>query len=477
MSRAVGLAIGASIGALGLEAAGAVPIVLVGLAIGLVAITLRGPRRRGGLGPLAIGLLLVGLRGMGGPHVSGHGPLPAGDGPWIGTIVSVGSENGPTRPAVVRLDSPVGVIVAATLPWYPAVGADDRVSIDGAIRPPPPDDYGAYLDRIGAAGTLRANGLEVLPPPDGIGRRLEELRRGAAAALERAVPEPEAGLAAGILIGLRDHVDRQLAADFTTAGVSHVVAISGWNIAIVATTIGALAGSLGRRRRSVLTAAAIVAYVAFVGPSPSVIRAGAMAGLVLLARELGRPSRATAALGLAVAGLLVLDPGYIDDAGFRLSVLATAGLMAWGTRLATRLAGPAPGRVRAWLAESLGVSLAAQAATLPVILLSFGRLSVVSPVVNLAVVPLVAPGMAAGALALVAGLTPGAGMPAIVAILGGLPAWVLLGAIVGVVRIGAGLPFASVTLGPPWDLVAAVISAAVIVAIVRYGGADAGSGG
>ena len=66
------------------------------------------------------------------------------------------------------------------------------------------------------------------------GRRLEVLRRGAADALTRVLPEPEAGLAAGILIGLRDRVDRELAADFTTAGVSHVVAISGWNIAIVA---------------------------------------------------------------------------------------------------------------------------------------------------------------------------------------------------------------------------------------------------
>ena len=67
----------------------------------------------------------------------------------------------------------------------------------------------------------------------------------------RVLPEPEAGLAAGILIGLRDAVDRDLAAAFTTAGVSHVVAISGWNIAIVAAAIAALTGRLGRRRRSV----------------------------------------------------------------------------------------------------------------------------------------------------------------------------------------------------------------------------------
>src|SRR5207253_6473669 len=122
-----------------------------------------------------------------------------------------------------------------------------------------------------------------------------------------AMPEPEAGLAAGIVIGLRDRVDRDLAADFTTVGASHIVAISGWNIAIVAATVAALAGSLGRRRRSVVLVFAIVAYVLFAGASASVVRAAAMAGVVLLARETGRAGRATAALGWAAAILLIAE--------------------------------------------------------------------------------------------------------------------------------------------------------------------------
>ena len=226
------------------------------------------------------------------------------------------------------------------------------------------------------------------------------------------MPEPEAGLAAGVLIGLRDRVDRDLADAFTIAGASHVVAISGWNIAIVASTLGALAGGLQRRRRATLTAVAIVVYVAFVGPSPSVVRAGVMAGVALLARELGRPGTAAAALGWAITGLLLIDPEWAFDAGFRLSVLATAGIIAWGSGLTARLAGPAPSRQRRWVAEILGVSFAAQAATTPVVLFMFGRLSLVAPLVNLIVVPLVPPAMAAGALALVVGMLVGAGLPA-----------------------------------------------------------------
>jgi competence protein ComEC len=103
------------------------------------------------------------------------------------------------------------------------------------------------------------------------------------------------------------------------------------------------------------------------------------------------------------------------------------------------------------------VSLVAQAATLPVVLLSFGRLAIVSPVVNLGVVPLVAPAMAACAVALLGGLAALAGAPAMVATLLGLPAWFLLSLIVGIVQASASVPFASATIDPPWNVVAAGI--------------------
>ena len=198
--------------------------------------------------------------------------------------------------------------VAATLPAYPAVVPGDAVMAAGSIQPPPESPYGEYLRRIGADGTLQATTLTVVASPDSPGRVLEHLRRGAGSALAAVLPEPEAGLAAGILIGLRDLVDRDLAAAFTTAGVSHVVAISGWNIAIVAAAVAAMTGRIGRRRRSVVTIVAIVTYVVFAGASASVLRAGLMAGVVLLARESGRAGQAATALGLAVSLLLLADP-------------------------------------------------------------------------------------------------------------------------------------------------------------------------
>jgi competence protein ComEC len=426
-------------------------------------------RRR--LLPLAVGAVAIALRLLlTGPPAT-EPSIPVGDGPWTANVVGVGSPRGGQQSATLVLE-PGGLRVAATLPRYPEVGPGDRVSTSGRLEPLPGDGdgYGTYLRRIGVAATLRGRSLDRLGSDGSAASAVESLRRSSGEALTHALPEPEAGLAAGILIGLRDRVDRDLAAAFTTAGVSHIVAISGWNIAIVAALVASLLrGRLGRRGRSIVTLSAIVAYTVAAGASPSVVRAAVMAAVVLLARESGRSGAAATALGWAVVLLLVAEPGTVADPGFQLSVLATAGLIAWATRIAEGLRSWRGGRLPGWLAESLGVSFAAEAATLPLVLAGFGRFAVLAPVVNLVVVPLVPPAMATGSLALIGAWLTQAGAPAIVATILGLPGWLVLAVLVAVVRGAASLPFASLNLPPPWGAVAG-LGAAAAVAVAASGG-------
>ncbi len=424
-----------------------------------------------------VGSALLLMRLALGPGAAPPGDVPDGKGPWTFEVEAVGAARAGQQTATLRSrdggETPFRV--AATLPAYPELIPGDRPTIEGAIRPRPDSPYGDYLERIGAIGTLTARSMTVERPPADASRAIEAARQAAASALAAVLPEPEAGLAAGILVGLRDRVDRDLAAAFTTAGVSHVVAISGWNIAIVAAAVAAMAGRMRRRRRSILTMVAIVAYVAFAGASASVVRAGAMAGVVLLARESGRAGRAAAALAWAAVILLVADPGLIRDAGFQLSALATAGLIAWATPLTGWIDRVGRGHVPGWLAESLGVSLAAQAATLPIVLASFGRLAILSPVVNLAVVPLVAPAMAAGLVAMLGGFLVLAGAPSLVGSVLAAPGWVSLRIMVAIVDAMASLPFASITLPGPIASVTAVATLAVIaLAHVRWRGRHIG---
>ncbi len=451
---------------LGLPGIAPLVVGLGALAIGLAA---RPPRSGPTVATIAAGAgaLLIGLRVLLGPATTPPPPLPEGSGPWMATVLSVGSplDGQQTARIDLRVD-PGPVQVAGMLPAFPGIRAGDAIEVRGRLRPPPEDDpYGEYLRRTGAAGSLRATAVRVVSAAEGI--TLQSVRDGAGDALRLALPEPEAGLAAGILIGLRERVDRALAADFATAGASHIVAISGWNIAIVAGIVGAAMRGRSRRVVAIAVAGTIGAYVLAAGASPSVVRAAVMAAVVLGARESGRAARAPAALALAAAGMLFVEPTMIGDAGFRLSVAATAGLLAWGTPLGRWIGGLGGGRVPGWLAEALGISLAAQAATLPDVLMTFGRLSLVSPAVNLAVVPLVPAAMGAGVLAMAAGGATMLGLPGIITTVAGLPAWLLLHVMVGVVRFAAGLPFAAVTIPPQAGWAVALAAAALVLLAPR----------
>lgn len=478
---------GTAAGAVGAGVA-TVPVAAAGVAAAIVAAACacevaRRPAWAARLAVASLGAAIVVTRlaagaavgGAAGGDLPGTAPLPTGTGPWQATVESARESKGQQIATLAVLVPEAGaaedgaaagalavaaragpaVTCSAVAPAFPRLLAGDHITWSGRVRPLGDSDYEAWLAAQGIAATCEPTELAVVGHDESPAGRLEGLRQASGDWLQRVLPEPEGGLAAAILIGLRDRVDKDVAADFTTAGVSHIVAISGWNIAIVAATVAALLGSLvGRRRRAVVTLAAIVAYTLFAGASPSVVRAAVMAGVALLAVESGRGSRAMVGLAWAVAAMVVAEPATVGDVGFQLSAAATAGLVAWATPLTRRLEAGAP-----WLPgplrESLGVSLAAQAATLPIALLAFGRLALIAPAANLVAVPLVPPAMAAGALAFVAGGLGTLGAPSWLCGLMALPAWALLAGLIWVVHLSASIPGANETLAFPANAIAA----------------------
>ena len=405
-----------------------------------------------------LGAALVAVRLAAGVAVGGAGSpattaLPAGTGTWQATVESAHTTRGQQVVTVDLSDPPVRC--AALMPAYPRLAYGDVVSWTGRMRALTDSDYDRYLEAQGIAATCDATSFTLVRHDESPAGRLEALRQAAGDALQRVLPEPEGGLSAAILIGLRDRVDKSVAAAFTASGVSHIVAISGWNIAIVAATVAALLRSrVSRRRRAIVTILAIVAYTLFAGATASVNRAAVMAGVALLAVESGRGSRVIVGLAWAVTMLLLVAPATVADVGFQLSAAATAGLVAWGSPLSQRLEAKWP-RLPGSIRESLGVSLAAQAATLPIALLTFGRLALVAPLANLVAVPLVPPAMAAGAVAFVAGLLATLGAPLWLTGLLAMPAWLLLAALVTVVQLASSVPGANETLPFPANAIAA----------------------
>ena len=296
------------------------------------------------------------------------------------------------------------------LVWAPrstGARAGDRIAFVARLEEPRDFDgfaYRAYLARQAIGAVASVHGVTV------VGHEAHPLLDAAAGlrgalltGLQRTVPEPAAALAAGIVLGVRGGIDPEIEDDFATAGLTHVVAISGWNIAIVTgCAVAALAPVRrrpgGRWLAPAVTVAAIGFYVVLTGGTPSVVRAALMATAMLVAQLGGSRAHAASALMLASAGMLLVAPSVLWDVGFQLSALATAGLIVAGEPIARRLASW-PGVIR----DPVALTLAAQLFTLPIVVLNFERVSLVAPLANVLVVPVVPLVMLLSALAGVAG--------------------------------------------------------------------------
>lgn len=214
------------------------------------------------------------------------------------------------------------------------------------------------------------------------------------------VTEDSAGLVGGLAIGERGLISEELAKNMKELSLTHLVAVSGANLAIIAAAVflSASAIGLGRHWRYFLAYLAIACYIVLVGPEPSVLRAGAMAAFVLAGWWLGRKVNPIVPLSWAVLLLLLIDPGLSVDIGFALSVFATLGLLLLAGKLHEKL----QPRLGTWLSMGISASIAAQLYTLPVLLILQPSIPLYSVLANLAVEAVVAPVTVLGILAVLA---------------------------------------------------------------------------
>jgi competence protein ComEC len=237
-----------------------------------------------------------------------------------------------------------------------------------------------------------------------------EIRDRAELALGRGMPAREAELARGFVLGEDDRIDAATVEDFRRAGLSHLLAVSGQNVALLALLVMPLLAALGMslRTRLVWIIAAIAVYVPLAGGGPSIVRAGVMGALTLLATLAGRRASRLYALAIAAIVTLAIDPGVGADVGWQLSFAAVLGILAFARWLRTAIASQlGSGGLRGALAEGAAVTVAATLATAPLIAFHFGALSTVSLVANLLALPAVAPAMWLGMLVSIGAQVPG----------------------------------------------------------------------
>jgi competence protein ComEC len=273
------------------------------------------------------------------------------------------------------------------------LAAGDEVTLAGWLSPL--RDFERYLRWRHAVGRLDATALVSFgDPPSWVWRIANDIR-GLVLAGGGSLPSTERALVAGFLVGDTRGVPPAIDERFRDAGLTHLLAVSGANIAFVLSLAAPVLRRFGLRGRLVGGLALLMLFGTMTRWEPSVLRATAMTAASMVALYLGRPTAGLRVLALTAGVLLAADPFLVHSVGFLLSCGASAGILVLAPRFVAALRGPR------WIREALGVTAAAQVGVAPVLIPVFGSMPLAALPANLLVAPVVGPltvgGLVAGA--------------------------------------------------------------------------------
>lgn len=464
--------------------------------------SLRWPAAAGFIAPRTItpwllkGLLLAGLTGI--LRLASHPPTPC----WTPTDLAYYNASDRARASLItvrgfvtgfplhqegqqRLDIEATAIrIHHNAIWQPLTGRvrlqtrslhpfryGEPVQVSGLLTEPPifeGFDYRFFLARKHIHSIMEWPTVEPQPAPlqgSPLLRAIYALRTRSTYLLNRLLPEPYAALANGMLLGIEAGIPDELYEQFNRTGTSHVIVISGSNVALIAGALMVLGVKLlGMRFALWPTLVGIGLYVLLVGGDAAVLRAALMGALLVLATVLGRQQTALVSLAVACTVMTLINPLILWDVGFQLSSTATVGLILFGPSLTdqaerlwsriVRIFRPnrqpsehpqsaflIPHSIRDLLRDALIMTIAASLITQPLILYYFGRLSL-NPLTNLLIAPVQPFIMLWGSIGLLIGWI---GLPVFAQLIFYIP-YVSLWWTVAIVRWGAQLPGSSVAI-------------------------------
>ncbi len=205
--------------------------------------------------------------------------------------------------------------------------------------------------------------------------------------VEQLFTQPQAGLFSSILTGDKSSLDNLILTDFTTSGLSHLIAVSGFNVTILLSLCQRWTQLLSRSLQTIVLLTIIIFFVLFTGSSASVVRAGLFASFSVIGRLLGRQLNMGRLIALTAVIMTIVNPLYLRyDIGFQLSFAALVGLSLFGNFFTSRLTDI---HLPPWLAEVAGQTMAANLTTWPLIAYRFNSFSLYSFAANLIIGPII----------------------------------------------------------------------------------------
>ncbi|MFA6993518.1 MAG: ComEC/Rec2 family competence protein [Patescibacteria group bacterium] len=331
---------------------------------------------------------------------------------FTGVVIREPQPTGDAQKLVVAGDRLRGRVLITAAP-YPVYQYGDRLEVDCRLKAPEPFDgfaYDRYLARLKIYSLCYQPQIKLISRGQGnwfyaqtlwVKGRFNNI-------IDRGMPSPESALLKAILFGQQSEMPTRLMQEFAQTGVTHIIAVSGSHVTIIGGILFNLFLALGFRRKVIfyLTTGSLLVFLLVIGWPASAVRAVIMGFLGLWAMQAGRLNNSSFSLILAAAVMLAINPWLLlYDVGFQLSFLAVWGMMVFTERI-ENLFDKLPFAITNTLGfrDSLIMTLAAEVATLPLIIYQFGLFSVVAPLANVLIAPVVTPIMILGAAVSAVGL-------------------------------------------------------------------------
>jgi len=353
--------------------------------------------------------------------------------------------------------------IEATVYGVTPVSYGDLVLLTGEIEQPPrfdQFDYRAYLAEQGIAGVMPGARLVRVTSHGGdpLHSTILGVRHAVVETVDRALPEPQAALLLGVVFGYRAALPPTLQQQMIASGLIHIVVISGLKVSLLARIIQQAVGRFAPTAAPLIAAGAMASYALLAGASAAALRAAAMGIVVVIAGRLHRDSHVFVSLALTAAVMLGLKPDLAGDVSFQLSFAGTMGIAAMTDRIATWFAW-----LPAVLRDPFAATIAAEAATWPMMLANFHQLSLIGPIANALVLPLLpAVIVLGGAGAMIGSPIALAGWPLLQAA-GMMTSWYRL-----VIEGLGSLPLAAITMPyfpPRWLAAAAILNGGTLAGV------------
>lgn len=251
---------------------------------------------------------------------------------------------------------------------------------------------GEYKD-----GELKNTNIEEIKTPKNI---FVNLRKNLISFYQKSLPSPHSNLVAGITIGAKSNLPKELSENLKNTGTSHVVVASGMNLTMVASFILGILLSITKRKNAILiTITSIWFYTMITGFDAPILRAAIMATIAFTAQVFGKVASSLRYTLITAFVMLMISPYWLKDVGFQLSFATTIALILFQARV-DKMISFVPSVVRG----DLSTSIAAQIGSAPIILLIFGRINLLSPIINTLVLWVVSPVMIIGIVSGIIGL-------------------------------------------------------------------------